>query len=149
MCGASPSASLLLVSPDIRSFVVVSAMGNTTSQLLNRANQLTDDPCHRELDMLLSAGERISMSLVALAIKDLGAEAISLTGPQAGIRTNDSHFNANIVEVQSERLRRELELGRIVVVAGYQGENRAGEVATLGRGGSDTTAVGAGRRSGC
>ncbi len=121
--------------------VVVSAMGGTTSQLLDRANGINGDPCHRELDMLLSAGERISSSLVALGIRALGIEAISLTGPQAGIRTDEHHFNANILDVDPKRVREELSRGRVVVVAGYQGLTARGEVATLGRGGSDTTAV--------
>ena len=121
--------------------VVVSAMGGTTSLLLDRANGINGDPCHRELDMLLSAGERISSSLVALGIRALGVEAISLTGPQAGIRTDEHHFNASILDVDPTRVREELSRGRVVVVAGYQGLTAGGEVATLGRGGSDTTAV--------
>jgi len=121
--------------------VVVSAMGKMTSDLLGRAQALTSEPEPRELDMLLSAGERISMSLLAMALGELGIEAISLTGVQAGIRTDSTHFNARITDVSPERVREELDHGRVVVVAGYQGATPGGEVATLGRGGSDTTAV--------
>lgn len=121
--------------------VVVSAMGKTTSELLGQAQTLAQTPPARELDMLLSSGERISMSLLAMALIDQGAEAISLTGPQAGVKTDGSHFNASIVDVNTHRLRQELSKGRIAVVAGYQGETESGEVTTLGRGGSDTTAV--------
>lgn len=121
--------------------VVVSAMGNTTNDLLGLANKLSRNPEQRELDMLLTAGERISIALLAMALKDMGEDAISLTGPQAGIRTSDDHFNARILGVYPDRVRRELDAGRIVVVAGYQGVNSKGEVTTLGRGGSDTTAV--------
>ena len=121
--------------------VVVSAMGKMTSDLLGRAQALTAEPPPRELDMLLSAGERISMSLLAMALAECGVEAISLTGVQAGIRTDSTHFNARITDVDPGRVREELDRGRVVVVAGYQGATPAGEVATLGRGGSDTTAV--------
>ncbi|HEX7031304.1 MAG TPA: aspartate kinase [Gammaproteobacteria bacterium] len=121
--------------------VVVSAMGDTTSELLDLATNLAPQPARRELDMLLSAGERISMSLLSMTIQQMGVAAISLTGPQAGIRTTDTHFNARITDVRPERVRRELERGKVVVVAGYQGVNAKGEVTTLGRGGSDTTAV--------
>ncbi|MCP1728496.1 aspartate kinase [Natronospira proteinivora] len=120
---------------------VVSAMGKTTNNLLNMARNLANDPSRRELDMLLACGERISMSLLSMAIQELGEDCISLTGPQAGIRTTDNHFNARITDVQAGRVHRELERNRIVVVAGYQGMNSRGEVTTLGRGGSDTTAV--------
>jgi len=120
---------------------VVSAMGKTTNNLLNMARNLANDPSRRELDMLLACGERISMSLLSMAIQELGEDCISLTGPQAGIRTTDNHFNARITDVQAGRVQRELERKRIVVVAGYQGMNSRGEVTTLGRGGSDTTAV--------
>lgn len=121
--------------------VVVSAMGNTTSELLDLATNLAPQPARRELDMLLSAGERISMSLLAMTILQMGEPAISLTGPQAGIKTTDTHFNARIVDVQPDRVRQELAAGKVVVVAGYQGFNGKGEVTTLGRGGSDTTAA--------
>lgn len=121
--------------------VVVSAMGNTTSDLLDLATNLAPQPARRELDMLLSAGERISMSLLSMAIQQMGQSAISLTGPQAGIRTTNTHFNARITDVRPDRVQRELERGKVVVIAGYQGVNAKGEVTTLGRGGSDTTAV--------
>ncbi|MDQ2070560.1 aspartate kinase [Natronospira bacteriovora] len=120
---------------------VVSAMGKTTNNLLNMARSLAQNPSRRELDMLLACGERISMSLLSMTIQELGEECISLTGPQSGIRTTDNHFNARITDVKAGRVEREIERGRIVVVAGYQGMNSRGEVTTLGRGGSDTTAV--------
>ncbi len=121
--------------------VVVSAMGNTTDELLCLARQVSVNPERRELDMLLSAGERISMALLSLAIRDLGGDAISFTGSQSGIITNDRHIDARIIEVRPFRIQDELSRGRIVVVAGYQGVSYRREVTTLGRGGSDTTAV--------
>lgn len=123
---------------------VVSAMGDTTDDLMSLATSVTPTPARthpRELDMLLTAGERITMSLLAMAIRDLGVEAISLTGSQAAIITDESHTVARITEVRTERLREELSAGRIVIVAGFQGVSRTREVTTLGRGGSDTTAV--------
>lgn len=119
----------------------VSAMGNTTNDLLNLAKSLSEEPSRRELDMLLACGERISMSLLSMCVQELGEPAVSLTGPQAGIRTSNNHFNAKIRDVQAGRVQRELDRGKIVIVAGYQGMNERGEVTTLGRGGSDTTAV--------
>ena len=121
--------------------VVVSAMGKMTSDLLGRAQALTAEPQPRELDMLLSAGERISMSLLAMALGELGIEAISLTGVQAGIHTDSTHFNARITDVSPQRVRDELDRGRVVVVAGYQGEGPTRDVTTLGIGGSDISAV--------
>jgi aspartate kinase len=121
--------------------VVVSAMGDTTDELLAMAKQVSPNPDRRELDMLLSAGERISMALLSLAIKELGGDAISFTGSQSGIITNDRHIDARIIEVRPFRVQDELSRGRIVVVAGYQGVSYKREVTTLGRGGSDTTAV--------
>ncbi|MFG0316517.1 MAG: aspartate kinase, partial [Planctomycetota bacterium JB042] len=121
--------------------VVVSATGNTTSELVGRAKRVASTPSRRELDMLLSSGERVSMALLAMAIQEEGREAISLTGPQSGIVTDSTHANATIREVRPERVLRELEAGRVVIVAGYQGVSPEGEVTTLGRGGSDTTAV--------
>jgi aspartate kinase len=121
--------------------VVVSAMGDTTDELLSLARQVTEKPDRRELDMLLTAGERISMALLSLALNDLGVQAISFTGSQSGIITNDSHANARIVEVRPYRIQDELERGKVVIVAGYQGVSYRKEVTTLGRGGSDTTAV--------
>jgi aspartate kinase len=121
--------------------VVVSAMGDTTDELLALAKQVSVNPDHRELDMLLSAGERISMALLSMALRELGGDAISFTGSQSGIITNDRHVDARIVEVRPFRVQDELARGRIVVVAGYQGVSYRREVTTLGRGGSDTTAV--------
>ena len=121
--------------------VVVSAMGDTTDELLALARQVSESPARRELDMLLSAGERISMALVSLALNARGVPAVSFTGSQSGIVTNDAHSNARIVEVRPFRVRDELDRGRVVIVAGYQGVSYKKEVTTLGRGGSDTTAV--------
>lgn len=121
--------------------VVVSAMGKTTDVLLQMARELDGEPSRRELDMLLSVGERISMSLLSIAINKLGHEAISFTGSQSGILTTDSHSNARIVEVRPFRIQDELARGRIVIVAGYQGSSYKREITTLGRGGSDTTAI--------
>jgi aspartate kinase len=121
--------------------VVVSAMGDTTDELLGLARQITPSPDRRELDMLLSAGERISMALLSMAIRELGGQAISFTGSQSGIITNDRHTDARIIEVRPIRIQDELARGSIVVVAGYQGVSLKKEVTTLGRGGSDTTAV--------
>ena len=121
--------------------VVVSAMGDTTDDLLASAKQLSANPARRELDMLLSAGERISMALLSIAIRELGGDAISFTGSQSGIITNDRHSDARIIEVRPFRVQDELERGKIVVIAGYQGVSYKREVTTLGRGGSDTTAV--------
>src|SRR5207247_1285514 len=121
--------------------VVVSAMGDTTDDLLARAKQVSSNPDRRELDMLLTAGERIAMALLSIAIRELGGEAISFTGSQSGIITNDRHVDARIIEVRPFRVQDELARGRIVVVAGYQGVSYRREVTTLGRGGSDTTAV--------
>lgn len=121
--------------------VVVSAMGKTTDSLLALARQISPDPGRRELDMLLSVGERISMSLLSMAINDLGHRAISFTGSQSGIITDTSHVNARIIEVRPVRILSALAEGRIVIVAGYQGVSLEKEVTTLGRGGSDTTAI--------
>ena len=121
--------------------VVVSAMGDSTDHLLELARQISANPERRELDMLLSAGERISMALLCMAIRDLGGDAISFTGSQAGIITNDRHIDARIIEVRPFRVQDELARGRIVIIAGYQGVSYRHEVTTLGRGGSDTTAV--------
>jgi aspartate kinase len=121
--------------------VVVSAMGDTTDDLLKMAKKLTAAPGNRELDMLLTAGERISMSLMCLALQELGVRAVSLTGSQSGIMTTASHSNARIIEVRPFRIEDGLAEGNVVVVAGYQGVSYQREVTTLGRGGSDTTAV--------
>jgi aspartate kinase len=121
--------------------VVVSAMGDTTDELLALARQVSSNPASRELDMLLSAGERISMTLLSMALNDRGVPAVSFTGSQSGIMTSDAHTNARIVEVRPFRVQDELARGKVVIVAGYQGVSYKREVTTLGRGGSDTTAV--------
>src|SRR5687768_14218281 len=121
--------------------VVVSAMGKTTDELLAMAKQVSPNPARRELDMLLSAGERISMALLSMALRELGGDAISFTGSQSGIITTDRHVDARIIEVRPSRVLEELAKGKIVVIAGFQGVSRNREVTTLGRGGSDTTAV--------
>src|ERR671911_94297 len=121
--------------------VVVSAMGHATDELLALAKTISANPDRRELDMLLSAGERISMALLSMAIRELGGDAISFTGSQSGIITNDRHIDARIVEVRPFRVQDELARGKVVVIAGYQGVSYRREVTTLGRGGSDTTAV--------
>ena len=121
--------------------VVVSAMGDTTDDLLAMAKQVSANPDRRELDMLLTAGERISMALLSMAIRELGGDAISFTGSQSGIITNDRHIDARIIEVRPYRVQDELARGKIVVIAGFQGVSYRREVTTLGRGGSDTTAV--------
>ena len=122
--------------------VVVSAMGDTTDELLDLAEQVVPVPTGRELDMLLSAGERISMALLAMAIKGLGVEARSYTGSQAGMITDAQHGSARIVDVTPKRVREALDQGAVAIVAGFQGFNRGtGDITTLGRGGSDTTAV--------
>ena len=122
--------------------VVVSAMGKTTDGLLALARSVTAaDPPRRELDMLLSTGERVTMALLSIAIHARGCDAISFTGSQSGIITNDRHFDARIIEVRPHRIEDELARGRVVIVAGYQGMSYRREITTLGRGGSDTTAV--------
>ncbi|MFH1861560.1 MAG: aspartate kinase [bacterium] len=122
--------------------VVVSAMGNTTDQFLKMAYAITDRPGARELDMLLSVGERISIALLAMAINALGPyEAVSLTGSQVGIITDTNHTQAKIVEVRCGRIFQVLEQGKIPIIAGFQGVSIEKEITTLGRGGSDTTAV--------
>ena len=122
--------------------VVVSAMGDTTDELLDLANQVAVNPEGRELDMLLTAGERISMALLAMAINDLGSSSLSFTGSQAGIMTDEVHGNARIAEVNPDRVAEALNSGNIAIVAGFQGFNRdSRDITTLGRGGSDTTAV--------
>ena len=127
--------------------VVVSAMGKTTDELLGLAHRAAESagpgkaPARRELDMLLSVGERTSMALLSIAVQARGEAAISLTGSQSGIITNDRHFDARIIEVRPHRIEDELYHGKIVIVAGYQGMSYRREITTLGRGGSDTTAV--------
>ncbi len=121
--------------------VVVSAMGDTTDELLALAKRVSAAPPRRELDMLLTAGERISMALLSMALHEQGVEAISFTGSQSGIITTEAHAAARIVEVRPHRVSEELARGKVVIVAGFQGVSRKKEVTTLGRGGSDTTAV--------
>jgi len=121
--------------------VVVSAMGKTTNSLIELAQQLSSTPPNREMDMLLSTGERITMSLLCIALNELGLNAISLTGSQAGIITNDKHNDARVIEVRPFRIQDELEKGKIVVVGGFQGVSYTRDITTLGRGGSDTSAV--------
>src|SRR5215813_14428823 len=121
--------------------VVVSAMGDTTDELLGLATEVSPSPHPRERDMLLTAGEQISIALLSMAINDLGREAVSFTGGQAGIVTDTSHGRARIVEMRSDRVRDALDAGRIAIVAGFQGVSTTLDVTTLGRGGSDTTAV--------
>lgn len=124
-----------------RVVVVVSAMGDTTNRLMQMAKEISDNPPRRELDMLLSVGERVSMALLSMAIQKLGYDSISFTGSQCGIITNDRHFDARIIEVRPIRIQDELERDKVVIVAGYQGMSYKREITTLGRGGSDTTAV--------
>jgi aspartate kinase len=124
-----------------RVIVVVSAMGETTDELERLARQANPRPPRRELDMLLSVGERITMSLLSMALADLGCPAISYTGSQCAIITDTSHTNARIKRVRADRVRESLAAGHVVVVAGFQGVSEEREITTLGRGGSDTTAV--------
>ncbi len=121
--------------------VVVSAMGDTTDDLIKLACQVTDRPSARELDVLLSTGEIVSSTLLAMALKSLGQEAISLSGAQAGIQTDANHSKARILAIDPRRIKEELKRGRIVIVAGFQGITKDMDITTLGRGGSDTTAV--------
>lgn len=122
--------------------VVVSAMGETTNSLLDLAAEISTAPHPREMDMLLTAGERISMALLAMALHDRGVPAVSYTGSQAGILTDSSHGGARITKITGERVRESLDAGKVVIVAGFQGvDPTSREVTTLGRGGSDTTAV--------
>ena len=121
--------------------VVVSAMGKTTDRFVELAYDVTDSPPDREMDMLMSSGEQISMAVLSMAIQAMGYDAISLTGPQAEIFTDSSHRRARILDIKTTRVKQELEKGRIVIVAGFQGLSDDQEITTLGRGGSDTTAV--------
>ena len=121
--------------------VVVSAMGDTTDRLIELAESISAAPDPRELDVLLSTGELVSCTLVTMALREIGEEAVSMSGAQAGIRTDTAHGSASIVEFDAERVRQALDAGRIVIVAGFQGVTHEMDVTTLGRGGSDTTAV--------
>ena len=120
---------------------VVSAMGDTTDELIDLARTVADEPDPRELDLLLSTGELVSITLLSMALRSLGYDAISLSGPQAGIRTDNAYGRARISEVDPARLQHELAKGRLVIVAGFQGLTPDEDITTLGRGGSDTTAV--------
>lgn len=124
-----------------RAAVVVSAMGNTTDQLIALAKQVHPDPPRREYDMLVTVGERISIALLAMALSAKKREAVSFTGSQSGIITCGRHSEARIIEVRPHRILPVLEAGKIAIVAGFQGVSKGGEITTLGRGGSDTSAV--------
>ncbi|HPL98725.1 MAG TPA: aspartate kinase [Bacillota bacterium] len=121
--------------------IVVSAMGKTTDHLINMAHEISPDPDKRELDVLMATGEQVSMSLLSIALNNLDADAVSFTGQQVGIRTNGSHTKSKIADINEEKIREEHRKGKIVIVAGFQGVNEYNEITTLGRGGSDTTAV--------
>jgi aspartate kinase len=121
--------------------VVVSALGDTTDELIKLADQINPDPSEREMDMLLSTGEQISVALLAMAIHKLGYEAISFTGAQVGIITDTSHTRARIIKINTQKIQEELQKGKIVIVAGFQGVTLNQDITTLGRGGSDLTAV--------
>ncbi|CAH0346291.1 Aspartokinase [Bacillus sp. CECT 9360] len=121
--------------------VAVSAMGKTTDKLVEMAKEISSAPSKREMDMLLTTGEQVTIGLLTMALLQKGHEAISFTGWQAGIKTEPVHGNARIMDIDTSRIKKQLELGKIVVVAGFQGMTESGEIATLGRGGSDTTAV--------
>ncbi|EUJ53545.1 aspartate kinase [Listeria fleischmannii FSL S10-1203] len=121
--------------------VVVSAMGKSTDKLVQMAEEITTTPSKREMDMLLATGEQITISLLAMALQEQGQEAISYTGWQAGIETEAVHGNARILDMEHDKIMTSLGDGKIVIVAGFQGVTRDGEITTLGRGGSDTTAV--------
>ncbi|MBI4372947.1 MAG: aspartate kinase [Candidatus Omnitrophica bacterium] len=121
--------------------VVVSALGDTTDELLKLSRQITDSPSEREMDMLLATGEQVSVSILAMAIHKLGEKAISFTGPQVGIITDPMHTKARILDINASRIEKALQGGNIVIVAGFQGKTVTEEITTLGRGGSDLTAV--------
>lgn len=121
--------------------VIVSAMGDSTDELIELAKQVNPNPPKREMDMLVSTGEQVSISLLAMAIQGMGEKVLSLTGPQAGIKTNNFYTKAKIVKIDSQRIKSELNKDTILIVAGFQGMNEKNDITTLGRGGSDTTAV--------
>ena len=121
--------------------VIVSAMGNSTDELLDLADEITDHPNERELDMLLTTGEQVTIALLAMAIQDLDQKAISFTGLQVGIVTDSAHNKAKILAIDADCVKKALENGHIVIIAGFQGVTSSGEITTLGRGGSDTTAI--------
>ncbi|MFH0984460.1 MAG: aspartate kinase [Candidatus Omnitrophota bacterium] len=121
--------------------VVVSAMGDMTDDLITLADQINKDPQDREMDMLLSTGEQVSIALLAMAVQKLGHEAVSFTGSQVGTITDEFHSKARIQNISADRIKKALSAGKIVIVAGFQGQTPSGEITTLGRGGSDLTAV--------
>lgn len=121
--------------------VVVSAMGKTTDHLVDMANEISGSPSKREMDMLLTTGEQVTISLYAMALAQKGIDAVSYTGWQAGIKTEAVHSNARIMDIETDRINNDLKNGKVVIVAGFQGVTDDGEITTLGRGGSDTTAV--------
>jgi aspartate kinase len=126
---------------DVDVAVVVSAMGKSTDRLVSMARKIAANPPRREMDMLLSTGERITMALLCMALTELGLQAVSLTGSQAGIITNDRHNDAQVIEVRPFRVQDEMAQGKVVIVGGFQGVSYKRDITTLGRGGSDTTAV--------
>ncbi len=130
-----------LRSQGARVVAVVSAQGDTTDVMIEKARRISRRPSARELDAYLAAGEQMSAGLMAMALEALDCPAVSLTGPQAGIHTDGSYGSARILDIDCRRLREELDRGRVVVVAGFQGMDSRGNITTLGRGGSDTTAV--------
>lgn len=121
--------------------VIVSAMGHTTDDLISLMHQVTENPDHREYDMLVSTGEQVSAALLAMALQDIGCPAISLTGGQAGVVTEDIYRKARIKDVKLDRIKKELKAGKVVVITGFQGIDSKGDIITIGRGGSDTSAV--------
>ena len=121
--------------------VVVSAMGGVTDKLIGMAQELCDEPPDREMDVLLSTGEQQSIALVTMALKQIGVEAVSITGRQAGVKTSGSHTRARIDTIDATLSRSYLEEGKVVIVAGFQGVNEQGLIQTLGRGGSDLSAI--------
>lgn len=121
--------------------VVVSAMGKTTDHLVDMANEISSAPSRREMDMLLTTGEQVTIALYSMALAQMGIEAVSYTGWQAGIKTEDVHSNARILDIETDRIKNDLDHGKVVIVAGFQGVTDDGQITTLGRGGSDTTAV--------
>ena len=130
--------------------LVVSAMGKTTDDLISKAHDISQKPNQRELDMLLTAGERISMAMMSIALNDLNVPAISFTGSQAGIMTCGTHGNADILEVKPIRVNEEIKNGKVVIIAGFQGvDPNTKEITTLGRGGTDTTAIAMATHFGC
>lgn len=132
---------LMMESTGARMVVVVSAMGHTTDHLVEMAKAITSRPSRREMDMLLSTGEQVSIALLSMAIEELGGKAISMTGLQSGIVTDSNHSRAKIQQIKTQRVLKQLKAGKVVIVAGFQGVSGSNEITTLGRGGSDTTAA--------